>query len=315
MAKRSKRMKRLEPAVLTVTTTTPPVASGATGQFTCDLSQMASLINRRFYRQGLNWMVGGFKFITVPNAQGQITVQKLPNTWVTSGAWNKTMNAWNDQQLEAIEDMGGESGLAAFRDYKVYADATHLAAGYGSNLLPQDGAGAAYAPGEWEPSQIVIPNDGAPGATVEYFVQMVGPSAGTAKGAIAGYEFSRAYPQDPDPQTPAMQTSWLNRMNDVGDNNDDIVDNAINRNDSLPYPQAGYPGGGAQAPTLQFHDITGVRGTTIGGVSRAKGGNFPCGLVRIIYTNQADAAQAVTIQIDLVPGTHRGYMAEPMQEM
>jgi len=309
----SKR-KKMEPAVETLYIRTPTVTGGGSSTFYMDLSQVASIVNRRFYRQGINWAVGGFKITSA--TPSTIIVQKLPNTWSLAGAWNKAFHAWNDQQMEAIEDMGGESGLAAFRDFKVFADAGHVTAGIANNLLPYDtqSTPAQFTPGEWEASQIVIPNDGAPGNTVEYFVQMVGASTGAAKGAIAGYEFSRAYPQEPDPTTPAMATSWLNRMNDVGDQNDDIVNNAIDRNDNLPYPQAGYPGGGAQAPTMQLHDISTITGTTVGGMTRIKGGSFPCGLVRFDIQNTGETSGYVIV-VDLIPGQHRGYLCETMQEM
>ena len=53
MAKRnySKRSK-IEPAVMTLTFATP--GSGAARSY-IDLSQVASLVNRRFYRQGINF--------------------------------------------------------------------------------------------------------------------------------------------------------------------------------------------------------------------------------------------------------------------
>lgn len=278
------------------------------------ISNAVSRLNRRFYRQGLNWAVAGFKVLTDSNSG--ITISKVPNTWVASQAWKKAFEAWNDQQMEAIEDMGGESGLAAFRDFKVYADGDHVTAGFGANILPEDLATAQYAPGEWQSSQIVIPNNaGVPGNTVEYYVQMTGASSAAAKAAIAGYEFSRAYPSEPDPQTPAMATSWLNVMNDVGSNNDEIVTNAIDRNDNLPYPQIGYPGGGTQAPTLELHDLADITATTVGASTRLKGGSFPCGLIRIDLKNRTAGTATFAFTIDLVPGTHRGYMAESMLEM
>ena len=61
MAKRKySAMKRnkIEPSVLTLTFATP--GSGAARSY-IDLSQVASLVNRRFYRQGINWAVAGFK--------------------------------------------------------------------------------------------------------------------------------------------------------------------------------------------------------------------------------------------------------------
>lgn len=73
-----------------------------------------------------------------------------------------------------------------------------------------------------------------------------------------------------------------------------------------------YPNGANQSPYLQTHDYEFVTGTTIGGTTRLKGGNFPCGLIRIDAQCDIDLIQ---LQIDLVPGNHRGYLAEPMTEM
>ena len=107
----------------------------------------------------------------------------------------------------------------------------------------------------------------------------------------------------------------MRQMFDVGNDTSEITDNATERNDNLPYPQVEYPGGETQAPTMQIHDIVGISGTSIGNMSRAKGGNFPCGLIRIDFQNTGDLAGNLALQIDLVPGNHRGYLAEPMTEM
>jgi hypothetical protein len=48
---------------------------------------------------------------------------------------------------------------------------------------------------------------------------------------------------------------------------------------------------------------------------RLKGGNFPCGLIAIEWTPTGDPQGNLAIQVDLVPGHHRGYLAEPMTEM
>ncbi len=104
-------------------------------------------------------------------------------------------------------------------------------------------------------------------------------------------------------------------MFDVGNDDTEVIDNATNRNDDLPYPQVDYPGGGVQAPSMQIHDIVGLSATTVGGTSRLKGGNFPCGLIRFDFSNSSDTTSNIAIQIDLVPGDHRGYLCEPMTEM
>lgn len=308
----ARKASKIEPAVMTLLFQVP---SGP-AESTIDLSQVASIVNRRFYRQGINWAVAGFKLITPGGVTGVAQVGKLPNTWVTAGAWEKTMRAWLKQQNDAIEDMGGQSAVARFRDFKIHMDSNHVTAGFAGNLLPRDYLGAPYLTGEWEASQVVIPNDGAPGVTNEYLLQMVGGSSPTAKAMISGYANSRATPFSPDPVTPGpVSNSYLNTMFDVGDNNDDIVDNATDKNDNLPYDRDDYPGETANAGTVQYHDSAYVTATTIGGITHMKGGNFPCGLVRLSSNLSAPAEGSNYLQIDLVPGSHRGYLCEPMTEM
>lgn len=320
MAKRKSNRKhtsKIEPAVMTMaySLTIPAGISN----FTIDLSQSASILNRRFYRQGLNWAVSGFKIRTVGAGLGTIGVAKLPNTWSMSNAWEKVFRAWDRQQREALEDGTQESVRARFNDFKIFADSTHLNAGFAGNLLPSDNDGNVAAPGEWEASQLVIPNFGAPGVNFEPFLTAVGPKVSGAGGSyslIQLYEDSRSVPFSPDPEVPGGLLSTdniLNLMFDVGDNNTDVMTNAIGKNNDLPYIQDDYPGGATQLPGLQIHDATDLSGTTISGSSYLKGGNFPCGLVRV----DAQSAEGFTavLLVDLVPGHHRGYMCEPMTEM
>lgn len=317
MARRTSN--KIQPAEMTLQLLTPSVPAGTVGSFTADLSQIASLVNRRFYRQGLNWAVAGIKILTANT--GSVSVSKLPNTWVTSNAWEKAFRAWNKQQMDMVDESGAQSAVARFRDFKIYADVQHVTDTFANNLLPYDGAfpPAPFAPGEWEASQIVIPNSGAPGVNVEWSLHMVGVNfnnPGLSRGIIEGYADSRAFPQSPDPVSPNMDSTnnWLSQMFDTGDNIGAVLDNATDKNDNLPYPQVDYPGGETQAPTLQTHDFAFITTSTIGGITRLKGGNFPCGLVRFDWV-PSDTTSNIRIQIDLVPGSHRGYLAEPMTEM
>ena len=134
MSKRkySKRSNKIEPAVQTIILITPAVTGGTVGSFYCDLSQIACLVNRRFYRQGINWAVAGIKILTT--GTGTVQVEKLPNTWVMSNAWEKSMRTWSKMNTEALAET--ESIRPKFLDFKIYADAGHHAAGYGANLLP-----------------------------------------------------------------------------------------------------------------------------------------------------------------------------------
>ena len=320
----NKRMSKIEPSELTLTFATPSVVGGASETFYIDLSQVASIVNRRFYRQGINWAVGGFKFLTPSGFSGQLSVSKLPNTWVMSNAWEKTFRAWSRQQRESLDDGVQESVRAKFNDFKIFADPLHLSKGIAANLIPVSTgdhvvAGAALL-GEWEASQLVIPNFGAPGVNYEPFLTAVGAKVGGAGGSYpltSLYADSRSTPQSPDPAVPGDVLSTdniLNLMFDVGDNNTDVLANVVGKNDELPYSQDIYPGQPTNLEGLAIHSIENVSATTIGGTTRIKGGNFPCGLISIDATNTGSTAN-ITIQIDLVPGNHRGYLCEPMTEM
>jgi len=328
---RKRTMKKIEPAMLTLKFNLTNSGNGDYTHDTVDLSQCASAVNRRFYRQGLNWAVAGFSVLT--KSTGQITIQKLPDTWSMTNAWQKGMSHWLRQQNEAVEEGGSESAVARFRDFKILADS--IQSGNATrdpadgtiidlnNLMPLDIAGDEVLPGEWEMSQVVIPNFGAPGANYEPYLSMVGDDVsgpGGIKALIKGYENSRAFPQSPDPVSPSLGSSqnWLRSMFDVGDNSDLVVQNATDKNDHLPYDQDNYPGSDANMPYMQINDEAFITASTIGGKTNLRGGTFPCGLIRIRNkSNDVETGWAATPQllIHLVPGPHRGYMCEPMQEM
>lgn len=307
-----RRGKKLEPSVMTMTFATPDTVGG---DYTLDLSQCASILNRRAYRQGIQWVVESFKFVST--STGAVTIGKLPTNWVVGGAWNKAQRAWLRQQNEALENLD-DPAPARFRDFKIFMDATHAEAGVLGNLLPRDYQANTFDVGEWQESQIVIPNDGAPGVTNEYILHMVGASSGNSKGLIVNYANSRNTPQSPDPVHPTpLDNNIYNSMFDVGFNNDEVINNATDRNDDLPYNQDTYPGEVGNGPGLEYHDFIQIyqngTGTDNVGIQRGKGGVFPCGLVRFNWTPAASAN--LVIQVNLVPGSHRGYLCEPMQEM
>ena len=57
-------MKKIEPAVQTMTFVIDADPSSGVAYRFVDLSQCASLLNRRFYRQGINWAVSSMKVLS-----------------------------------------------------------------------------------------------------------------------------------------------------------------------------------------------------------------------------------------------------------
>jgi len=305
-----------------------------------DLSQVASIVNRRFYRQGLNWSVAGFKFTSTSGNSGVVGISKLPTTWVMANAWEKSMRTWNRMNREAMAET--ESIRPKFLDFKIYADAGHHTSGYAANLLPYASGPSFALPGEWEPSKIYIPNatNVAPATTQDLELIAVGASFGplgasglSSVSCIEGYAASRGLPNVLDPNAPgdaddtggATPENWMAALfNDGLVQTSEVIEDMITENNIAPYPfendgvnvDTMYPGGANQMSGLEIHDISTVSATTVGSQTRAKGGNFPCGLIKVDVGATAEGTgMSLTLQIDLIPGHHRGYLCESMTEM
>jgi hypothetical protein len=302
-------------------------------------------MNRRFYRQGIQWAVSNIRLSTTavqsgvpyPAAQsGKITVSKLPTTWVMSNSWEKSFRAFQKMNREALQE--AESVSPKFLDFKIYADAEHFTEGFGNNLLPVDSSDTEAIPGNWQSSKIVVPfGPASPGNTVEFELMAVGANyAGAGAPVVSlieGYASSRALPNVVDPNTPAdaddadgsTPENWLTAMfNDGVDQDSEVIENMITEQTRSPYPYEGdsinidtmYPGGANQLSALQIHSRELMTGTTVGNQTYLKGGSFPCGLIKIEIENyDGNYEMQPELVIDLVPGTHRGYLCEPMTEM
>lgn len=342
MAKRSfnTKARALQPAVMKLHFR---VASNGTGKY-IDLSECTSRLNRRFYRQGLNWAVANVKVTmkpaALPNVPSTSYVNVIPHTWITANSWVKSFHAWKDQQDTAMDEFDGTEATARFRDFKIFADTTHVDATMGNNLSPYTlGPGTVAGPmpaglitgetilpaDDWDNSEIVIPNqvaDASGSLTLpqEYSLHMVGPDGhALSRGMISGYQNSRSYSHSPDPAQPPLQlaSNWISAMNDQSESNPEIVGNATDRNNELPYDQIEYPGVDANMGQLETQGYVNNASTT--GVSTFNTGPFtaPCGLIRLDFFGQTaenTAGHYNIITVELVPGTHRGYLCESMEE-
>ncbi len=346
MARRKARIpqgKKIQPAVKTMIFSIPGI-EGANTQHFIDISQCASIVNRRFYRQGLAWHVTGFTLVNKPNVSGSFTVSQIPETWVASNAWEKGFRAWTKMNNEALEE--SESVKPKFLDFKVFMSSTHHEAGSSANLLPEDTIGNVFTPGEWEYSKYHIPNTAVDSSDptsnnprdiiwtgANY--QGVGASGDFAVSLIEGYAASRGLPDIQDPNTPddassvnaSLAQNWLAALdNDFDQQTGEVLTDMITENNQAPYPfendgvhtDTMYPGGANQAPGLQNVCSTNVTATTVGGTTYLPGSMIPGGLLHITNNLQITGDQTTSpafLLLHLAPGFHRGYDATPLQEM
>ncbi len=368
MARRKARVpqgKKLQPVPLTMTfdlgTLDPSPGGGfnTTRTIYIDLSQCASLVSRKFFRQGLVWATSGMKLTTVAtdvagnpvvaNPAGRLIVRKLPRSWTMSNAWHKGFAAWQKMNREALDE--ADSVKPKFLDFKIFMDESHWNNGVGTNYLPISGGEGGWTPevataGEWEYSKFVVPfGPASPGNTTDFDVKAVGENYNGGTDAVVslieGYAASRGLPDIRDPNAPADASdadgstpeNWLSALQNEGiDQDSEVIEDMITENNQAPYPfenaqipgaapgtvftDTQYPGGANQLTGTQISAFEYITGSTIGGNTHVKGETFPCGLIRIDLLNYDETNyQKNLLQIQLVPGSHRGYMCQPMQEM
>ncbi len=314
-----------------------------------DMMQCHSLVNRVFARQGMNVLIESIEIGVQAGGAFQASILRLPQHWACVNAWTKTMALWKKQQDETAEMADVESTRARYRDFKVYFDEDHVTAGYGANLLPAgflitDGIGTNETY-EWFPSEIVIPNDGAVGNTTERLLHVLGDDNGTtSSGMIKAYAESRSRPFQTDPNIVNVPIAGLfGVMFDVGDDDNQIITNYQDANESPPYligrdgTEEYYPGGsfqgigpsqasgGAQVPG-QFVDTLSVNASQ--NYNSDMTGSFPapCGLIKILIeatgvgispgpvTEGEPVAGPLWCRVRLSPGHYQGIAAVPMQE-
>jgi len=335
---RRKASKKLQPAVQTMT-----FQLSGSGTNYIDLSQCASLLNRRFYRQGLNWAVAGFTLQCYQGVSAYANISKLPNTWVTSNAWEKGFHVWRRMIKNAQDDSGMESVEGRYSDFKIFMDWDHYNGNndFQSNLIPQDAEGYAWHDGSWAPSLITIPDAGGIGNNFK--LMMLGendPSGQNVKSLIQGYADSRSLPQESDPNLPDDAASnWYLDVFDEGTVQDSMVINNILTNsetqnppypledgiaqDGTPYTDTQYPGGENNPHGFggrELHYPLAVRSDAVGSNSSAPGSNFPCGLIAVeagvTLNDPSSGLDAVArLLVHMVPGDHKGYLCEKMQDM
>lgn len=326
-------MPKLQPAPMTFTF---EMGEGGTGYI--DLSWAASILNRRAYKQGLNWYVSSMS-IYAQGTNKTVRVATLQNNWVTFNAWKKGKALWDEMNDQVLDTEPGIQGR--YHDFKIFMDRSHMLnynaegaqttlTSAGKTLVPvvtNPADGSPIWPSstnrEWNYSEYIIPNDGGALPPTEVQITMNGGSnvaAGAPSvGLISGYGLSRSRPNVIDPNSPTTSAdSWMNALFDVGGNDEEIRDNLIDENDKAPYPIAGdfsateeYPGGELNLAGLQLVSapITSAAGTDYSGRTVIPGFTAPCGLIYVKNDGP------VTIQVNLVPGTHRGYMVDKMEDL
>jgi len=288
-----------------------------TGEQYVDLAQSLSLVNRRFYRQGMNYAVENIKFYATGG--GAINCFKVPTTWVADNATTKAFENWKEQRAEVLKE--SPSLKARWSDFKIFLDSQHVALGMGANLVP---AGTSTLLGDWEASEFVVPITGGSGGlgnAQEVTMHVVGDhvppgpfnNAVTSASLIKSYADSRSVILAPDPvQPPGYNTNMYIRESSHDEMSADIIQNVTNFNDNPPYDINDYPGGDTLLPAPQVFSAALLNNVgDASAYSTYNTGPFvaPLGLLRFNPV-QFDPEVEIFMEITLAPGNYKGVLAE-----
>ena len=315
-----------------------PLTGTGTGYI--DLAQNLSALNRKFFRQGMQYVVQKIEWLATNTSE--CFVYRLPHHWPLVNSHVKAQAMWLQQQNDRVEQSGLEQTIARYRDFKVYLDSDHVAATFANNLQAEQALVTPGLPGtmltlpaaqvisptvqeEWVASEIVWPNYGAPGTTVERGLHMLGDDNGVASvGVIKAYAESRNRPMQTDPNIVDVPLGGaFGSMFDVADDSGDIITNAQEHNDKLPYlndidsAEEFYPGGTNQGsvPTQQAMLTVSGTGDRVRG-SIGMGFLCNCGLLAVGWAAGGSPGEDYgCLRITMAPGSYKGVMARPMKDV
>lgn len=301
-----------------------------------DLAQCLSALSRRSFRQGMEYVIQKVEIIGDVDEDVVCSIERFTKGWVSANSWTKGFHHWQQQQDDALSEAGLQSTKAGYSDFKIFFDGDHHDSP--NAILPwncmnaTDAAALQVALGEpvsvaydWQYSEVVVPNeDDVSGDTEEYFLHMIGDDDPASKGLIHNYALSRSRPvaYDPnvvqDPLPPDHTGGLYSEMVDVGQIQEEVVENAMFHNEEPPYliDNRGsfewYPGGRYQPLAgLTQEDALMIRGGPSGFSSDSTAPfSAYCGLLKV-----SNLVAGTSMRITLASGDYHGIMARPMQDV
>lgn len=307
----------MQPAITTLVYSVTPSSGAAYANI--DIAKGLSTLNRRLYRQGMNYAVAGVHIGRFDTGITKCLLQTAGNTWMVQNAWKKGFHLWNDQQAAAAKAVGIKRGT--WSDFKVTLDDVLTTATLNPRNSTTGGSIGDPVCDEWALSELVWEDDGD-----EYTptMHLIGASTrNTNVGLVQEYHISRTRPDAfaPDVDADASESIYA-KMALMGSDefSDLLIAEVEDDNDNPPYDLDEMYGGdtaGDMAPLIdEFSSSMHNSGRSVPFLA-------PCGLIRVSIQSQVntDAANPEvlvdsdvvhSILVHLAPGGYKGVLAEPM---
>lgn len=294
--------------------------SGDGNQKYIDIAKALSIINRKFYRQGVYYYVNSIEVYN--NEQGVVDLFTLPDNWITKNSHSRGFAVF--QKMNAMTNSPLTNGIRPkYHDFKVFMNSPHVTAGsVDPSLYNHVASATTHTADDWVYSKLVSADsdgdiDPANPQLInqeadDFYLHMVGSHSGssdnwTSVGLIKSYAESRARPHVTAPVTDvSLAADPLLNVFDFSteEQMNDIINNLENDNDSPPYNLDNYIG--ETSGSLQHVARVGTE-VGLGRVGRASGFCAPFGLIMV---DTESISSAYRIVLNLAQGTYHGVYAE-----
>ena len=293
-------------------------AGDATSTIYIDIAKALSIINKRFYRQGLYYYVSGGYFVNGTEAHVQLLT--VPDTWMTKLAWIRGFKIWS--KMNRIATSGDTASIyPKYHDFKVRMHSGTASATITDPCHGNLNSTTEYAADEWVLSKFVSddPETSDPQEHDVFTAHMLdghvagagGADSWASIGLIHSLQDTWRYPSSTEPTLLGDQdTDPLANLFDAGDTHDDIRDHLDADNDAAPYNYDMMIG----SSTVNEGTPVALCRTSSGSGAKMSFGGFcvPLGLLQVEATDWGVGTSMgqVELVLELTPGPYKGVYAE-----
>jgi hypothetical protein len=284
-----------------------------------DIAKALSIVNRKFYRQGVYYYVNSVEVYN--DSDEYVDIHVLPDNWITRNAYVRAKSIF--EQMNDLVLKNQRTIAPKYHDFKVYMTNLHRTngsadpEGYGVRTLQGGIDSQTLTADDWEYSQLVSGDDDndADQEADNFYLHMLGDHWGSSNdwesvGVVKSYAETRRranFVGEPVIEPANLRADPMLNLFDLSSEEqlNDIVTRLDLDNDETPYEHDNYVGEHKDTMCQVARLVT---TQTIGRVATAPGFCAPLGLIAI--DSAVAGSDNFRVVLNIAPGTYHGVYAE-----
>lgn len=271
-----------------------------------DIARDLSLLNRRLYRQGMEYHIKSISIMSRNTPTGSATASVVPCTWTVMNAYRRGRAAWKAANKEATKNVASDI-KGKWSDFRIEPLQGILGTAY---LTPEDAAGNTYPAQtyDWEKAKFEHHADDANGASIHLLGDHLRAADNYASvGLVKSYFESRIRTRPEDPILDGdISDDYITTLFDSDEVQSRRIQNIEAFGDNPPYDHDNAVG------ELIMPDFHTVKTRSFADGNCVLGGfNAFMGIIRLDVTSDAPdvAADLMKVVVEVAPGPYKGIKA------